>query len=51
MAMAHITPPFQEPDVEESSTDEVGPMICDTVDGCEILHHQPDGCNMLNPYK
>ena len=22
----------------------------DTVDGCEILHHQPDGWNMLKPY-
>jgi hypothetical protein len=22
-----------------------------TVDGCEILHHQKDGWNMLKPYK
>ena len=33
------------------STGAVAYVPWDTVDGCEILHHQTDGWNMLKPQK
>ena len=37
--------------VYEKTSDPVERLVVDTVDGCEILHHQPDGWNMLKLYE